>query len=429
MSRPRVLVLAEHCNPEWPSLPVVGYKYACALGRVVDMTLVTHVRNRENIEKAGTMTGPVHYIDNEWLAGPMYRFARKLRGGSEVAWSTNQMMAYPPYLAFERQAWTGFRQKLQEGAFDVIHRITPMSPTLPSYMSGRAKQPFVIGPLNGNLNWPKQFSQEQRREREGLRKLRDFYKVLPYAKSTYRRASGILAAFEHTVADLPTTEMEKVVPMPEIGYDPEVFHARGRRLAFSGEGPYHFLYVGRLVPYKVPDIAIQAFTESEVLRKHKLHIVGDGPELPRLQEMVRSTGAGDCVSFEGRKSQAEVGEFMRRCDAFIFPSIRELGAGVVIEAMASGLLCLVTDYGAPGDLAAQGRGVRIALSDRSSMVQAYRRELENCIQDRENVERMIRKAEHYASSLYDWDSKAIYTAKIYQALISQQPLNTFDDYL
>ena len=32
---------------------------------------------------------------------------------------------------------------------------------------------------------------------------------------------------------------------------------------------------------------------------------------------------------------------------------------VVIEAMASGITCLVTDYGAPGDLAADGRGVRI----------------------------------------------------------------------
>ena len=55
MSRPKVLILADDCNPEWPSLPVVGYKYARSLARFADVTVATHVRNRENIEKAGVV--------------------------------------------------------------------------------------------------------------------------------------------------------------------------------------------------------------------------------------------------------------------------------------------------------------------------------------------------------------------------------------
>jgi hypothetical protein len=48
----RVLLLADSCNPDWPSLPIVGYKLALAIANHADVTLVTQVRNRAYCEKA-----------------------------------------------------------------------------------------------------------------------------------------------------------------------------------------------------------------------------------------------------------------------------------------------------------------------------------------------------------------------------------------
>ena len=45
----RVLLLADDCNPEWPSLPVVGYKAARAIADYADVTVATHVRNRPQL--------------------------------------------------------------------------------------------------------------------------------------------------------------------------------------------------------------------------------------------------------------------------------------------------------------------------------------------------------------------------------------------
>lgn len=418
---PRVLLLAESCNPEWPSLPIVGYKYARALSQVADVTLVTHVRNQENIEKAGDFTAPIVYIDNEWLAAPMFRFATWLRGGDEVAWSTSQMMAYPPYIAFEYQTLKQFRPALKSGAFDIVHRITPMSPTLPSYMAGRTKQPFVIGPLNGNLDWPAAFRGEQKREREGLRKLRNLYRYLPYARRTFSRADAILAAFQHTIADLPDSTATRTVSFPEIGFDPDLFHDTGRAVPFAGSGPKRFLFAGRLVPYKVPEAAVRAFAGSEALKGHVLDILGDGPELPRLQAMVTEAGAEDRVIFHGRKSQAEVAEAMRTADAFVFPSIRELGAGVVIEAMATGTLCIVTDYGAPGDLAAEDRGLRVTLQPMEGLVRDYQAAMEAAIAEPERSAEMAAKGRAYAWEHFTWEAKARNTMDVYDALRNKQP--------
>lgn len=426
---PRVLLLAESCNPDWPSLPIVGYKYALALANVADVTIVTHIRNKPNIEAAGRLTDRFVYVDNEWLARPMYRLAQWIRGGNEVNWSVSQMMAYPPYIAFEKQALGQFRAALDAGDFDIVHRVTPMSPTLPSYIAGRIKQPFVIGPLNGNLDWPKAFNTEQKREKEGLRKLRGLYRHMPFVRATYTKADCILAAFQHTINDLGDADPSRIVPVPEIGFDPGIFNSRGRTPPFSGKGPKRFLYVGRLVPYKVPEVAIRAFLGSGKMSEHILHVVGSGPEEPRLRRIVAEAQASDRVIFEGARSQAEVARIMRRCDAFVFPSIRELGAGVVIEAMACGLVCLVTDYGAPGDLAAGSRGVKIRLQPLDGLVSDYRAAMEKCLDAPASMAHMAERAETYAQSYYTWDGKAAYTAKLYEAVLQRSALDCFTEYM
>jgi glycosyltransferase involved in cell wall biosynthesis len=429
MPRSRVLILADDCNPEWPSLPVVGYKYARALAEVTDATIVTHIRNRENIEKANEITDKVTYVDTEWIARPLGKLSTFLRGGDQRAWSTNQIMAYLPYVFFEREAIKAFRGALDAGEFDIVHRITPMSPALPSYAAGRVRQPFVIGPLNGSLEWPKEFAEEQKREGEAARKLRWLYKYMPYSGSTYRKSDAVLASFRHTIDDVSRTPKERIIPFPEIAFDPDIFHSKGRAIPFSGSGPKRFLFAGRLVPVKVTEAAVRAFATSSKLENHVLHILGGGPEEERLRKIATDHGASERIIFEGQKTQVEVADFMRRCDAFAFPSIKELGAGVVIEAMASGMVCIVVNYGAPGDLVGTDRGVRVELQSLDGMVDAYRKAMEDCLEHPTAHAEMAKRAEAYANGLYTWPAKAEYTVDIYDALLRGEDLGKFKAYV
>ncbi|MFL0803370.1 MAG: glycosyltransferase family 4 protein [Agarilytica sp.] len=419
----RILILADDCNPDWPSLPVVGYKFAKAIADHAEVVVVTHVRNQPYIDRDGLGNAEVVYVDTEKLAAPLFKLSVRMRGGEEVGWTTQMAMGYPGYLYFEWQVWKRFGTEIQAGEFDVVHRITPMTPTLPSLIAKRCKDtPFVLGPLNGNLPWPKEFMEEQKRERETLSRLRHFYKYLPYHRSTYKKSRCILAAFSHTIEDLPKNISDKTINYPEVGIDPELFSYTPR----EQHERKTILYAGRLVPYKCPEVVVRAFANSPTLRKHKLLMVGDGPERPRLEKIIQDNQLEDCVELAGRISQEQVGKVMRTADIFAFPSIRELGAGVVVEAMACGLTSVVVDYGGPATLIGEDRGVKVPMGDIDFLVEQFSAELEALVKDPERIEALGKAAYQHAIDYYSWDCKAKKLIDIYNWL--KDPSKTKPDF-
>src|SRR4029450_5837183 len=80
MARPRVLIFAESANPEWVSVPLVGWSHAEALAKIVDAPAATPVRNRDALERAGWREGrEFTSIDSEAVARPLWKFDEALR--------------------------------------------------------------------------------------------------------------------------------------------------------------------------------------------------------------------------------------------------------------------------------------------------------------------------------------------------------------
>ncbi|MHB8780102.1 MAG: glycosyltransferase [Candidatus Geothermincolia bacterium] len=88
----------------------------------------------------------------------------------------------------------------------------------------------------------------------------------------------------------------------------------------------HFLLVGRLVPYKRPDLAVQAFTRLG----WPLKVIGTGSELDRLKTL-----AGPTVQFLGRLDDTQLSKHYASCRALVFPQFEDFGI-IPLEAMAAG---------------------------------------------------------------------------------------------
>jgi glycosyltransferase involved in cell wall biosynthesis len=111
--------------------------------------------------------------------------------------------------------------------------------------------------------------------------------------------------------------------------------------------------VGRLVPGKRVDLAIEAVTKLRGLVH--LRVIGDGPESAHLAAMAPSS----VVSFSGRIPRQEALAWISASDVLIHPSRDEAAPCVVREARLLNTPVVACDCGDLSDWAKSDGGITI----------------------------------------------------------------------
>lgn len=403
----RALLIADQCNPEWVSVPLEGWSHSQAIASKIDAYLITQVRNRDAILRAGFREGrDFTAIDSEALEGRAYRLAQRLRGGSNKGWTMNTALATLAYPYFEHLIWKQFGRRIRAGEFDLIHRIVPLSPTTPSSLAVRCRSagiPFVLGPLNGGVPWPRHFDSARRKEKEWLSYVRNASKLLPGYYATRRAASAILIGSRDTWQQMPASFHHKCIYIPENAIDPQRFAVRRTRCAAN---PLRCIFVGRLVPYKGADMLIQAAAPLVRSGRVLLEIIGEGPQMPELKALISREQVESGVKLAGWVNHDRIQDRLLEADLFTFPSIREFGGAVVLEAMAVGVVPIVVDYGGPAELVTERTGWLLEMGSRSQIVGRLRSLLTNLVDHPELIEARSPLARERAHQLFTWDAKA-----------------------
>ena len=423
MSRLRTLVLGPDCNPEGVSIPYVTYSHAAALAELNDVTLVVRSPVENAVRRAKAPFRSIEVVRMPRLER-IYDWSFRRIFKSNFASQAVTAFGYPFALAFEWYAWRHLRERILAGEFDVAMRIVPMTAVLPSpfaFFLRKGPIPFVIGPINGGLPFVEGFSQAAN-QREWISRFRDLYRFLPFARSTYRNAAAIIAASSQTYAEFAAYR-DKLFFLPEPGIARTLCYENSRSAEPGAK--LELIFVGGLIPCKACDLGLRA--AAHLLRSDLAHftILGDGPERNRLEQLARSLGIEQAVSFCGWVSHAEVLNRLRSADVMVFPSVRDFGAGVVFESLASGAVPVVADFGGPGDIVRPEVGYKVPLTNETDFVARMEKILMELANDRHGLERLRQQGLAYVRESLTWEAKAEASTRILRWAVRQGPKPDF----
>ena len=125
----------------------------------------------------------------------------------------------------------------------------------------------------------------------------------------------------------------------------------------------------RLVGWKGVDVLIRAMDVVCSSVDVKLFIAGSGPERGCFEALVEELGLGDRVSFLGNVSRDDMPKYLSSCDVFVLPSYFDTTPNVLLEAMASGCTCVVSDIEGMREVVEGGCGVLVKVGDADDLAE------------------------------------------------------------
>ena len=430
MNKLKVLLVVESCNPEWSSVPLVGYHFYRAAAKVADVTLVTHARNKESLLKKHT-NEKIYFIKPGKLEHAYYKIVECLTTfKGRVIWPLYHVLSYPIYFFFDRAVKMQFAREVIAGQYDIVHALTPMMPRYPVAISKVCtKTPFILGPVNGGVPFPEGFKARGRREFSQFNFFRDIGRaIIPNYKSTYQKAAVVISGSTYTKRWLESAlslSPEKVRLMYENGVPDSCYAAAVSEEKFpanananaNGEKvkTLNLIFSGRLVPYKGCDLLLRALAEEGLEMCH-LTILGDGAEKSSLEDLCSELGLAGRVTFAGWVANNEVYDYYAKADLFVFPSVREFGGAVVMEAMAQGLPCVVVDNGGIGEYVDESCGTKIAPVCEVYVIEKLAEALLNYVKvgGLLNSQSIAARAK---AEIFSWGYKADVLAEIYDGAV------------
>jgi len=416
----RILIGAYGClvNPDL-KFPgggdIMGWNLVKRLGRVHRLWVLTAAQNREALEAA---------LEKEPLPNVKFVYV-DLPGWLHALLQHQGGLQFYAYL-WQWRAYFFARRLHKQVRFDAFHHLSYDNDWMASIIGALLPVPYLRGPAGGAHRVPKKFRRQFPARsylweyvRMGLQWV---FRHDPFFVIGHERATVLLMGNREALEALPARWRKKAqllsvngVSLSSIPYDPA---------SAPRNGPFRLLTAGRLVPLKGFDFAVRAFGMFlDRLKREgrgsqaELRIVGDGPERGRLQELIKELGLQGRVRLLNWMAPEDLFREMAECDVFVFPSLRDGGWLVVVEAMTAGKPVVCLDLAGPGLHVTEACGVKVAAGSQEQAIRDLAAGIERLYVEPGLRQRMGRLARQRAEQLYDWDRVCERVLEMYRAAL------------
>jgi glycosyltransferase involved in cell wall biosynthesis len=187
-----------------------------------------------------------------------------------------------------------------------------------------------------------------------------------------------------------------------------------RRAAPAPSAPLELVYIGRLVPRKGLEESLEALALARAAGvQARLVLAGGGPEEERLRRRVRALGLGEDVRFAGPAWGYAKTRLLCDADVLLLPSHGEGLPYSLLEAMAAGVVPIVTPVGAIPEAVSEGvHGRFVPVDDAPAIARA----IAELAADRAALARMSQACRRRVAAAYSLERLALDVEALYSRL-------------
>ena len=397
----KVLLIAFACEPERGSEPSVGWNCAWHASRKRPVWVITDPSHRDKIE-AWLVKNNETNIKVVYHAMPSW---------TQWMWKIQFTVNLYYYLWNIGAARTAKRLHAEQ-RFDLVHHVTYVRYWMPSAGSA-VGIPFVWGPLGGGESAPPGFLRGVGLKglfEENIRSLmRWVFERDPRLKKCARAATVAIACSEDTARRMRRLGVRDLRVMSSIAIEPG---GLGEVVARRPDGKIRFISVGRLLHWKGFHFGLEAFAKAD-LPNAEFVVVGNGPEMGRLQALVARLGITDRVTFTGELPWRDGLKQFQQADVLVHPSLHDSGGFVLLEAMEMRKPVICLDLGGPGVYVNASTGFAITAKSIPQVITDLAKAMGQLSADPELRQRLGQAGHERAVREFTWERKGRDMERIY----------------
>lgn len=415
MKQLKVLACAYTCSPTGEGElfgggeDVLGWNIVNQLARFHNVWVLAHTRNKRAIEAflGNKLESNLHF--HYFELPKLLRHLQKIQGGIQV-------------YAFIWQLWAYVEARKLHALhkFEVFHHITYANDWMASYVGATFPGLYIRGPGGGAHKTPKEYLKlysVRGRIWERIRSIgQNLFRLDPFFILGQNRAKALLVCNHEAYEALPMKWRRKASMMAVCGVSKE--DVVNQRPYYVRNDTFQVITAGKLLGLKGFGMAIEAFALfSQNCPHSRFTIVGDGPELLNLRRLARDLDVDDRVEFLPWQPRSLLLGMMAQSDVFLFPSLRDGGGAVVVEAMSAGTPVICLDISGPSMHVTEHTGIKIPVISPEKSIEQMATALKLLHNNRTLIEQMGSSSRLRAEQIYHWDRVGERLQKIYQEMM------------
>lgn len=402
----RIALIGHVCSPYLGSEPGVTWNWAVHLAKLHDVTLLTHPNFRADVEQE-LAKSPLPNLKIQWVTLPPLIDPWKPNKGERGV--------RLHYWLWQTEVVKVLRKLHAAAPFDLVHQVSWASLQQPS-RAWKLGIPFVWGPAGGGQVWPAEFlsyagaSAKTERFRRLVVRLARFN--FPAVRAM-RHADLLLTTNAETARLVDRIGSRRAEYFVDYGIKESWLTEASSRDASAGQ--LSMLWAGRCEPRKGLPLVLQAMAKAPDPRI-QLTAAGSGPCLESWKQMAVELGIAQRVKFLGQVPWTQMNELFARCDALVFPSLRDSQGTIVLEAMARGMPVIALNHQGVASVVPVGAGIKVPVTTPQETIDGLASAMRRLAADPQARAAMGQLARACAAE-QTWDKRAVRMSAWYEEVV------------